>query len=206
MLASESLVGGVLLAGFVVFMTGALAWRLAYERPLPEVLAIIHADRRRRAWIHSWMIAAMFVTPAGLAGLAALPDTGTGTVLAVMAAAGYALGALCWLVSLAFRLTVVPWAAEQATGGNVPEAFVALDAWAGALYVIHMAASYTAFAVIGLAVLASGNLPDWLGWLGLVAGLGFLLGFVATRFAGPFNPPLFAHLYPGVIGVVLLVR
>jgi hypothetical protein len=59
--------------------------------------------------------------------------------------------------------------------------------------------------VLGLAVLVSGNLPHWLGWLGLASGLGFLVGFVATRFAGPFNPPILAHLYPGVLGVVLLV-
>lgn len=200
----RDLVGWVLVAGFVVFMIGAVGWRLEYDRPLAEALPVISGDRRRRAWIHLWMIAAMFTTSAGLAGFATIPDTRVAGVLAIMAAAGYALGALCWVVSLAFRLTVVPWAAERVAAGSMPDGFPAFDAWAGSLYVIHMAASYTMFAVIGVAVLESGNLPHWLGWLGLASGLGFLAGFVATRFAGPFNPPFLAHLYSGVLGVVLL--
>lgn len=28
---------------------------------------------------------------------------------------------------------------------------------------------------------------------------------VATRFAGPFNPPFWAHLYTGAVGVTLLL-
>jgi hypothetical protein len=68
-----------------------------------------------------------------------------------------------------------------------------------------MVASYAAFAVIGAAVLASNALPHWTGWAGLVLGVGCLGGFVATRFAGPFNPPILAHTYTGLLGVVLLV-
>lgn len=205
MTATQNLVGGVLIAGFVVFLVGAVAWRLAYEQALPEVLRVIHADRRRRAWIHLWMIPAVFLTAAGVAGFVALPDTWEGMAAAGMAVLLYALGALCWVVSLAFRLTVVPWVAERvAGGGDPPDGFAALNAWAGALYVIHMVASYAAFAVLGVAVLASDNLPHWIGWVGVVSGLGFLAGFVATRFAGPFNPPILAHLYTGVLGVVVL--
>jgi hypothetical protein len=37
----------------------------------------------------------------------------------------------------------------------------------------------------------------------LVVGLAFLAGFVGTRFAGPFNPPLWAHTYTALISVVL---
>jgi hypothetical protein len=91
-----------------------------------------------------------------------------------MAATVYALGAACWIASLAFRLIVVPWAAERtATTGRSPDGFDAMNAWAGSLYVVHMAASYAAFA--------------------------------ATRFAGPFNPPFLAHLYPGAVGAAMVV-
>lgn len=205
MIASQRLVGAILLAGLVVFMIGAVAWRLTYEGR--DALPVIHRDRRRRAWIHIWMVLAMFVTTAGIAGLATVPDTRTSLVLAIMAATTYALGALCWIVSLAFRLSVVPWAAERAaTTGSAPDGFAALDAWAGLLYVVHMAASYAAFAMLGGAVLAAGTMPDWLGWLGLGLGAGFLVGFAATRFAGPFNPPFLAHTYTGVAGVVLLLN
>jgi hypothetical protein len=198
-------VGGVLVAGLVVFLVGAVAWRLDYERPLAEALPLIHADRGRRAWIQTWMLVAMFVTTAGVAGFAVVPDEQRTTLLAVMAASVYALGALCMIVSLAFGLTVVPWAAERTVAdGSIPEGFTAYRAWSSGLYVIHMVASYAAFAVLGAAVLASDVVPHWAGWVGLGLGVGCLAGFVATRFAGPFNPPFLAHTYTGLLGVVLL--
>lgn len=198
------LVGWTLLTGMVVFLVGAAAWRLAYEQPLAESLRVIQADRRRRAWIHVWMIPALFITTAGLAGLPLLVDGETGKPLAVMAAAIYGLGAVPWVASLAFRLTVVPWAAERTVAdGAVPDGFAALDAWAGSLYVIHMVAAYVTFAVLGAALLDS-TLPPWVGWLGVAWGAIFALGFAATRAAGPFNPPFWAHAYTALVGVALL--
>ena len=123
-----------------------------------------------------------------------------------MAAAVYLSGGVCWIASLAFRLAVVPWAAERAvTDGEVPDGFAAYDRWAGALYCVHMLTAYVASAVLGIAVLASDALPTWLGWTGVGWGLVFAAGLVATRFAGPFNPPFWAHLYTGTVGVVLLL-
>ena len=107
---------------------------------------------------------------------------------------------------LCFRLTVVPWAAERAVAdGKPPDGFAALEAWAGGLYVVHMLASYAVFALLGATALASNLLAPWSGWVGLGMGMAFVAGFVATRFAGPFNPPFMAHLYPALLGVVLLL-
>ncbi len=204
---SSVLVGGTLLAGLVIFVVGAVGWRLDYQQPLPDSLLVIHQDRRRRAWIHVWMIAALVVTSAGLAGLTVALVEPTATVLAAMATAVYVSGAVCWIASLAFRLTVVPWAAERTfTDGFVPGGFAAYDQWAGALYVIHMLTAYVAYAVLGIAVLISDDLPTWLGWAGIVWGLAFAAGFAATRFAGPFNPPFWAHVYTGIVGLVLLLQ
>jgi hypothetical protein len=55
-------------------------------------------------------------------------------------------------------------------------------------------------------VLVSEALPTWLGWTGVGWGLAFAAGLVATRFAGPFNPPFWAHLYTGTVGVLLLLH
>lgn len=201
-----ALVGGVLVAGLVVFAVGAARWRLEYERPFAESLPLIHPDRRRRSWIQTWMLVAMFITTAGVAGFTVVPDERDATLLAVMAAFVYALGALCMIVSLTFGLTVVPWAAERTVAdGSPPDGYAAQHAWTGLLYVVHMAASYAAFALLGAAVLASDTLPPWSGWLGVGLGVGCLAGFVATRFAGPFNPPILAHTYTAVVGVLLLV-
>jgi hypothetical protein len=202
---AEGVVGLVLVAGMVLFMIGAGAWRLEYDRPLVEALHAIHPDRRRRAWIHVWMVIAMLTTPAGLAAWVVVVADPVARVLLALAATAYGLGAAGWIVNLVFRLAVVPWAAERTVEtGAPPDGFAELDRWAGMLYVVHMASAYAVFAVLGGAVLAGGVLPTWLGWLGIVWGPVFLVGFVATRFEGPFNPPFWAHLYPGVAGVVLL--
>jgi hypothetical protein len=202
----QDVVGLTLIAGLVTFLVGAGAWRLQYEKPMPQALQVIHSDRRRRAWIHLWMAPAMFVTTAGVGGYAAMAGAGNAAaVLALMSSIVYAMGAVCWVVSLAFRLTVVPWAAQHAVvHGDPPGVFVPLDHWAGALYVIHMASAYTAFALLGSAALLAHELPPWVGWLGVGWGLSFLVGFVGTRFAGPFNPPFWAHAYTGVVGLALL--
>ncbi|HSK27964.1 MAG TPA: hypothetical protein VK894_13720 [Jiangellales bacterium] len=200
------LVGGVLVAGLVIFLVGAVAWRLDYQRPHEQSLPIVVRDRRRWVWIHTWMIAGLVVTPAGLAGLALAMDEPTATVLTAMATAVYLSGGVCWIASLAFRLTVVASAAERTvTEGHVPEGFAVQDRWAGALYVVHMLTAYVGSAVLGAAVLASDALPTWLGWVGIGWGVSFAAGLVATRFAGPFNPPFWAHLYTGALGMVLLL-
>jgi hypothetical protein len=200
----RAIVGWTMLAGLVVFLVGAGAWRMAYEQPHADALPVVHGDRRRRAWIHLWMIPAMFVSTAGLAGLTVLLDDPTATTVTAMATTVYGLGATAWILSLAFRLTVVPWAAERTvTEGTVPDGFAALDAWAGAMYAIHMVAAYVAFAVLGAGLLQS-DLPAWSGWLGVGWGVAFGTGFVATRAAGAFNPPFWAHTYTAVVGVVLL--
>jgi hypothetical protein len=202
----HELVGVVLVAGLVVFLVGAGGWKLVYDQPMRGALPVIHADRRRRAWIHLWMIPAMFLTSAGMLGLATVVGDGVAVVLTLMAGVVYALGAVCWVVSLAFRLTVVPWAAEQTLErGEMPEGFAALDSWAGSLYAVHMVAAYVAFAIFGAAVLAHGGLPRWAGWVGIVGGLAFAAGFLATRREGPFNPPAWAHLYTAMIGILLLL-
>ena len=200
------MVGGVLVAGLGMFLVGAVGWRLDYQRPLQESLPVIHRDRRRWTWIHVCMVTAMLVTPAGLAGMAVIQEEPTARVLSAMAAAAYVSGAVCWIASLTFRLTVVPWAAEQTvTVGDVPDGFAAFDRWAGALYCVHMLTAYVASAVLGIAVLVSDTLPMWLGWTGVGWGLAFAAGLVATRFAGPFNPPFWAHLFTGTVGVSLLL-
>jgi hypothetical protein len=204
---ADKLVGTALVAGLVLFLVGAGGWRQVYDRPLPESLPAVHEDRRRRAWIHTWMVAALLVTPAGLAGFVVLTEPALARVAAGMGAALYMVGAVCWVVSLAFRLTVVPWGAERTVAdGAPPQQFVALDAWATSLYSIHMLSAYASFVLLGSAVLAGSALPTWLGWLGVIWGVAFVVGFVvvADRFGAPFYPPFWAHAYTGVLGVVLL--
>lgn len=89
----RALVGTALVAGLVIFMVGAVRWRRSYDKPLIESLPPIDRDGFRWRWIHVWMLAAMFVTPAAVAGFATLPATGAGRAFAAMAAIVYAIGA-----------------------------------------------------------------------------------------------------------------
>lgn len=68
--------------------------------------------------------------------------------------------------------------------GTHPAAFVALDRWAGALYIMHMATACTAFALLGAGSLLARDLPSWAGWLGVGWGLSFAVGVpgVAGRY------------------------
>ena len=126
----------------------------------------------------------------------------TPTVIGVVV---YVLGAGCMLVSLTFGLTVVPWAAASMVAHHQPpDVFPALAAWANALYLVHMLASYAAFAILGIALLLVPDLPTWLGWLGIGLGTVMTAGLTGTRFGGPFNPPFLAHTFTATVGVVLL--
>jgi len=201
----QELVGIVLIAGLVVFLVGAGGWKLVYDQPLRQSLPVIHLDRRRRAWVHLWMIPAMFLTSAGVFALAEVVTNGIAVVLSLMAGVVYTLGAVCWIASLAFRLTVIPWAAEETVErGDLPDGFAPLNNWSGSLYSVHMVSAYVAFAILGVVVLADGELPRWAGWIGIVGGPSFAAGFLATRQAGPFNPPAWTHLYTALLGVLLL--
>lgn len=206
-MGAMEIVGWTLVAGLVVFLVGAGGWRMAYEAPLEEALVTIHGDRRRRAWIHGWMVPAMFLTAAGLAALPFVLEDATARVLAAMAATVFALGAVCWVLSLTFRLTVVPdAAADLVDRAAIPDHFRPLDRWASSMYATHMASAYVAAALLGAALLATEGLtPTWLGWTGVGFGVLWLAGFLATRFAGPFNPPAWAHLFTGAVGVALLL-
>lgn len=47
--------------------------------------------------------------------------------------------------------------------------------------------------------------PAWLGWIGVAVGLIGLVGFIVTR-GGPFAPPIIAHSFGLLAGIVLLLR
>ena len=204
---AETAAGLVLVAGLVVFLVGAVRWRPEYQAEAEVALPAVHADPRRWTWIHAWMAAAMFVTPAGLAMAAVVARPDDAAVTAWAAAVVFTVGAVCWLVALTHRLTVLPWAARQfAADGRLPDVYVATEPWASLLYRAHMFSAYATFVVLGAAVVLDDDLPAWLGWLGV--GWGCAFGAVLTvggRIAYAVHPPFWAHTYPAVVGVVLIV-
>jgi hypothetical protein len=205
--AVHTLVGTVLVAGLVTFLVGAAGWRIEYEQPHASSLPLVHADRRRRwAWIHVWMVPALFLTPAGVAAVPLLLDDPVPTALGVVAAVTYGLGAVGWIATLLFRLTVTTWAAERTVeDGAVPATFPPLDAWMGSLHLLHMLSAHVAAVLLGTALLLDGGWPGWLGWGGVSFGVVSLAGF-GSRVAFAFHPPFWAHVWTAALGVVLLTR
>ena len=204
---STTLIGGVLVAGLVIFLVGAVAWRLDYQRPLHEALPAIHRDRRRWAWIHSWMIAGLVVTLAGLVGLTLALVEPTATVLAGMATAIY--GVRRGLLDRLLWPSGSPWCRgppSRRLPGRVPDGVCGLRpvGWSAVRRAHAHRLSWGRRCWVWPCWPLT-PCPTWLGWAGILWGLAFAGGFVATRFAGPFNPPFWAHLYTGTVGLVLLL-
>lgn len=197
-----TLVGWLLVAGFVFFMVGAGGWRVEYEQPMEEALPVMHADRRRLRWIHRWMLPALFLTVAGLGGLARLADDPG----AAAAAAAYSVGAVLWVGTLLFRLSVGEWAAEQTVlTGAVPELYPPLTRWAGYGHFAHMASAYLTAIPLGWSAAAAALIPEWLAWAGSVWGVGLLALFLLPRTRFVAAPPFWAHTFTFAVGVALLV-
>ena len=199
--------GTLLVAAFVVFLVGAGFWLVReFERPLEEMLPAVEARRRRWIWIHSWMVAGTLVSVLAMTSLVRFLGDDEGVVPASTALVVFASGCLAFLVSLAIRLTSTPRAADETVRtGTVPEAYRSRHRLASALYTGHMLLSYATFSLLGGAMLAGSLFPRWLGWFGVVAGLIGLAGFTLLR-GGPFGPPIIAHSFGLLTGIVLLLQ
>ena len=179
-----------------------MRWRLEYEQPFELSLPLKAADRGRLRWIQYWMMFGVGLTSVGMAAAAVFLASPWGAVAAVL----YAIGATAWLIAIVFRLTVGEWAAaETVATGTVPSMYPALSAWSAGLHGLHMMTAYISAIPLGFVIAASALGPDWLGWAGAVWGAGCATGFVLTRGAGFFSPPILAHTFTGAVGITLLV-
>jgi hypothetical protein len=194
-----------LVAGFVVFLTGAALWRFDFQAPvLEDTLRSVGEEPSRWLWIHGWIAAGSIVTAVGLSQWAELQRAAGERLRTPAAVTLYVLGVALWLVGIGIRVTIQTWAAgEVLAGRGVPAMYPAVHRLAGVMYAAFMILSYVSSAVLGLGVLRSSVLPASTGWIGLVGGAVFALGFVAVR-GGPFAPPIMALLYTLWLGVALL--
>lgn len=198
-------VGGLLIGGFAVFLVGAALWKLEYQRPLPEALLAIAQSPRRWRWIHAWMIVGVVITIAGLGALAQLQADSGELVYGTVGFLLFATGGIVWLVAAAWRLTALALAShETQRTGTVPGNIEGWGEWFGLLHSIHLLTAYVSWTFLGSAVVSSGIVPQWLGWLGVGLGVSGAAGYAALK-GGPFSPPFLAHVYPFIPGIALLV-
>ena len=199
--------GILLIAGWIIFWTGASAWFTPpYRQPqLHEFLEIIDTNRTAWYWINGCLLVGVTLTVLGFGAFTSSLRGAGDRLLSELGLVAYVFGALLWIISLAFRLTVEVWAAQE-TGqsGVIPVGFEAWRQWAVLLFGIYMVLGYFSVAAYGGALQGTGLLARWLAWTAVVFGLAGALG-VLVRFRF-FERPLMIHLVPGVIGIFLLLR
>lgn len=197
--------GGLLIAGFVLFLMGAAAWRLDYQKPLRESLLAIAGSPRRWWWIHALMMVGLIITIAGLGALELLITDGGEPIYGTVGLFIFAIGGIVWLVGVAWRVTALVVASrETEQTGSVPRDVVGWSEWFGVVHSMHLLSAYLSWTFLGSGVVSSNIVPQWLGWLGVGLGIAGIVGYIALK-GGPFSPPFLAHLYPFILGLALIV-
>jgi|SRR6266699_6564444 hypothetical protein len=201
--------GMTLLVGAVLFLAGVSMpvtnskGTIIYSLPPREYLLGILAHSTLWQWANILFISGTIVTILGLALLATqLRDAGD-RAFSQLGLITFVFGAVLWVIILAFRLSIDPWAAQEtARTGVLPDYYMPFTLWTHTLFVIYTVLAFAALVAYGGAVLSTGVLPHWVGWIALVyglAGLG-LVGFTGDA------PPALHYLLPIVMGVLLFLR
>jgi hypothetical protein len=208
---STSQVAGVLLIlGSVLVLSGAGSYAfvkdkggpLIFGQPPREWLRLVGEHPSLWRWATLLFITGPIVTVMGF-GLFTTQLRGAGDPgFAQLGMLAVALGAALWVVNLAARLTVDPWAARiQAQMGAIPESYTAISSWTGALYVVYTILTFTALVLYGWAMLTATLLLHWVGWASICYGLAGLIFFAIARDA----PPFLHYLMPILLGALLLL-
>jgi hypothetical protein len=178
---------------------GNLIWLL----PTRGWLLVIFTHPLLWQW-DSWLIfGGIVVTLLGLAMLTIILRSAGDHMIAPLGLIAFLSGTILWVIQLAFRLSVYPWAAQEtARTAVLPDVFVPLTLWVQALFVFYTIFAFSALIAYGGAVLTTRVLPHWVGWLAIGYSLLGLGGFALTNNA----PPVSHHLVPLLIGVLLLLR
>jgi hypothetical protein len=203
------LVGWLLVGAFVVSSIGSgTAYRIGgyngqfWALPLEEKLDHLHTHRRQWWLLSIGQLVGLIVMTAGVAGFTfLLADAGEGA-LAWVGFGTYLVALIAWAIGLIAQTATLPTAATQrAETGATPSwihAFWASGYLAEATWVI---VANIAYAALGLAILQSGLLADWAGWVAIGLGIGIPIVVVATR----YGFPEMTQIVPLIVGIALIL-
>ncbi|HEY7339475.1 MAG TPA: hypothetical protein VH591_01220 [Ktedonobacterales bacterium] len=201
---------GIVLLLTIVFTPGIALYMLVKDKggpiifgqPPHEWLRLVHEHPRPWFWATVSFIGAILVTLFGLGLLAGLLRVAGDPGFSDVGLLAFAVGAVLWVIHLAERLTVHPWAGKElAMKGAIPEVYTALSTWTWAMFVIFTILAFGGMMAFGGAILATNLLPHWLGWTTIIYSAVGLVILAITRDA----LPIMHHLMPFVIGIVLLL-
>ena len=192
----------LLLIGGIVFLVGAFwpPWEQWYS-PLKRSLQVIGEHRAAWYWIHTCFVIGVVLTMLGFVAFAGARNrAGSGSTLTDLTATLYVVGGVFWLVSVAFRVTVQVWAANEVIATDaIPTTYEAWHRFSGVMFMLYMGMAYLACAGLGWDVLRTGMVARWAGWFAIAFGLS--AGAVVGR-----NVPMMVHIPLLIIAVLLLRR
>ncbi|WP_433575439.1 DUF4386 family protein [Nocardia brasiliensis] len=176
---------GVLLVGTLLYI---LPSALHGNPPIESASATLEYVRARPSWRlgHLVNIAAVIVWAFGFAALAevAAAPAWARQLLGIV----FTTAAATFAVYFSLHAFGLPTAAEQYFAAGADRAAI-LERTETILIVLGSIA-FTAQALLGAAVLLAGyavtrsvRMPRWLGWVGVIAGLGWLVGALLVEFA-----------------------
>ena len=179
--------GIFLIAGFFIFFvaafsSGPIHWRLGAV----EYLESVDSHRTVWYWVNGCFLVSVMLTVVGFAAFTSVLRDAGDRLLSELGMVAYLFGAVFWIISLVFRVTLEVWAArEMAQSGVLPIGFEAWQQWAAMLFAIYMVIGYLSVAAYGGALLGTGLLARWLGWTAVIFGLA---GALARLHAGLRRP------------------
>ncbi len=174
-------------------------WKL----PLDDKLDHVAKNPWEWWWVSVWGLIGLFLVTGGMFGLRDTLGEAGEPVLASVALGGYSVAAVAWVVGLIIQTASVSEAARQrADTGTTPSWIHPF--WNGAYFaeLFWIAGANLAYVLVGLAVLLTGLVPAWAGWITLIGGLIIAAGVLITR----EGFPQLGYLPPAVIGIALLIE
>ena len=131
-----------------------------FGQPTHEWLRLVHEHPRTwRAGTISF-ISAILGTTIGLDLLSIVLRHGGDPGFAEVGLLTFAIGAVFWVIILAARMSIDPWAGKElAANSVVPELYEPVTRWNGTLFVIFTILAFAGVMVFGRAILSTSLLP-----------------------------------------------
>lgn len=203
------LVGVLLLSGFALIAVESVGyvrggynsafWRLPLDQKLDHV-----ADHRWEWWwISIWPLVGLFTVSGGVFGFTYLLADGGEPVLAYVALGGFVISVLSWVFGVTIQAAAVSEASKQRTDAGVTPEWIH-PFWNAAflLEIVWIVGSNLAYSLVGVAILQTGVVADWAGWVALIAGAVTTVVVLVVR----DGFPQLGILVPAIIGVALLIE
>lgn len=201
-------IAGLLHAGTAVFLV--LLTIFAIRGDVPGIYGLFRPleELADRLPVSPWVLLAeeaLIILPLlGFGLLTHLLQEAGAPALSILSLVLFAFAALLYTIDIAFQHSVTPWAAEHAARtGSAPDIYEPLRHWmTTSVQNIYMILGLLGIIGYGWAILRTGLLPGWLGWLAIGWGGIWTLETIITYDAFPGM----LYILPVVMGIVLLAQ